>query len=109
MWWKLLIIFTLSFGFICLTSCQVCVNSHFLPCHLWISCFIVFVECFLDIVKVVIPPCAFCTRMQILFKCTIRGGAILFSIEHSSCDPYQVCVDGRQAVSFWYLCHHATL
>ena len=29
------------------------------------------------------------------------GGAILFSMKHSSCDPYQVCVCGRQAVSFW--------
>ena len=38
------------------------------------SClFLVLVQCFLDIVKVVIPPCAFCIQMQILSNAQLVG------------------------------------
>ena len=38
------------------------------------SCvFLDLVQCFLDIVKVVIPPCAFCIRMQILYNALVLG------------------------------------
>ena len=30
------------------------------------------------------------------------GGAILFFLECSPCDPYQVCVGRMQTISFWY-------
>jgi len=30
------------------------------------------------------------------------GGAILFFLERSPCDPYRVSVGGMQTVSFWY-------
>ena len=38
------------------------------------------------------------------WQCTSLGEAILFSIKHSSCVPYQVCVGGRQAVFILVLC-----
>ena len=35
--------------------------------------FLILSKCFLDIVKVVIPPCAFCIQMQILYNALVLG------------------------------------
>ena len=64
-WYKLLIIFTLAFAFICLISCLGLCQLPLFSIPL--------VKCFLDIVKVVIPPCAFCIQMQILYNVLVLG------------------------------------
>ena len=50
------------------------ISIYFLSFDNWYSClFFDLVQCFLDIVKVVIPPCAFCIQKQILYSAQLVG------------------------------------
>lgn len=60
----------------------------------------------IDIEKVMIPSCAFCIQMQILYNARPLGelSYSLYSPIIKSFDPHQVCVDGRQVLLFMMLC-----
>jgi len=60
--------------------------------------FVILSSVSLDLVKVVIPSCAFCIQMKILCNAHLLG-------ELESYGPYQVCVIGRH-ILFGALCHH---
>ena len=67
LWQNLLIIFTLTFAFYLPFLLPRIVSTPFVFRTTCGSCFFLdLVQCFLDIVKVVIPPCAFCIQMQFL-------------------------------------------
>ena len=74
LWQILLIIFTLAFAFYLPFLLPRFVSTPFVFHTTCGSCvFLDLVQCFLDIVKVVIPPCAFCIQMQILYNALVLG------------------------------------
>ena len=86
-----------------------CINSLCLPYHLWIlfiswSCLV-----FSRYSESGDPTLCILYSNANSLQCTMLGGAILFFLERSPCDPFQVCVGGMQIVSFGTLCHHETL
>src|ERR1041385_5252887 len=95
MWYKLLIIFTYWLVYNCLITRQDFIVVFTLIVFL-ATCgsfvFVILSSVSLDVVKVVIPSCAFCIQMKILCKAHLVG-------ELASYDPYQVCVIGRHIYS----------